>query len=58
MEVGPISWGGLCVSCAKEHVCDNLEGIMSRSGEPFLKWRLAMAASVGAILPAESQPKE
>lgn len=45
-----MSWTGLCVDCAKSHVCDNLDGIMGKTGPALLRWRRKVAASVGAVL--------
>lgn len=49
-EVGPISWRGFCESCYHERVEENVEGLHTHSGAPFLRWRRAMAASVGGVL--------
>jgi hypothetical protein len=46
-EVGSISWRGLCESCGKTRVSENLDGLASKRG-PFAQWWAAnLAASVG-----------
>jgi hypothetical protein len=48
--VGPISWRGLCIECAKRHVVDNADGLRTMTGPAVVRWRRGMAASVGAVL--------
>lgn len=45
-----ISWSGLCGDCAKTAVTENIEGLALMTGEPLRRWRIGMAASVGAVL--------
>lgn len=55
-DVGPISWKGLCETCATARVAENIIGLSTYSGEPFHRWRKAMAASVGGVL-LDEQPR-
>lgn len=52
-EVGPLSWTRLCEACGLERVAENIEGIATHTGPAFTRWRRAMAASVGAVLPED-----
>lgn len=45
-----MSWAKLCGQCGAFNLAENLYGLMTRSGEPWRKWRRAMAASVGGVL--------
>lgn len=56
LQVGPISWRGLCIECAKDRVHENCDGLHTMSGEPVLRWRRGMAASVGAVLLDDTPP--
>ena len=49
-EVGPISWNGLCLACSTAHVAENVIGLANHQGAPLRRWRLGMAASIGAVL--------
>lgn len=49
-EVGPISWRGLCRTCAVAHVDENIEQMTHRTGPNWSKWRHGMAACVGGSL--------
>lgn len=48
--VGAMSWTGLCNSCAKERVAENLDGLMGMGGPALKRWRRAVVASVGGVL--------
>lgn len=53
-DCGHISpWSGLCTTCAKANLAQNVHGLATHSGPAFLRWRRAMAASVGAVIPDE-----
>ena len=56
-EVGPISWYGLCIVCATEHVTENIEGLAAMSGRPLERWRHGMAACVGAVILDDVAPR-
>lgn len=49
-EVGPISWGGLCIDCSVGNVTANITDLATHSGDGFDRWRRGMAACVGATL--------
>jgi hypothetical protein len=44
-EVGPISWRGLCIECAKRKAIAAADGMHYHEGEFFRNWRRAQAAS-------------
>lgn len=48
--VGLLSWTGLCGDCGKVRLEENVDGLHTFSGEPLLRWRRGLAASVGAVL--------
>jgi hypothetical protein len=45
-EAGPISWRGLCDTCSRTHVRDNVSQLMDRKGPYYDHWarRSFMAA--------------
>jgi hypothetical protein len=46
-----MSWTGLCGDCARALLTENIEGLHYKRGAPWKRWRRAMAACVGAVLP-------
>jgi hypothetical protein len=57
-EVGPISWEGYCGECGpmiRDQANDDLH---YHRGPVFMKWRRAMAATVGGILLDDLQATE
>jgi hypothetical protein len=48
--VGPLSWTGLCIPCAKERVGQNIEGLATHSGPELYRWRQGVAHGVGGVL--------
>lgn len=42
-EVGLISWAGLCGDCAKDALIENLDGLHTKSGVPWQRWRFGQA---------------
>ena len=52
-EVGELSHERLCSSCGAENLYENVAAMVMKSGPGWLKWRRAMAASVGGILAAD-----
>lgn len=48
---GPISWTGQCLDCAKVAQAENIYGLGTMTGYPVGRWRRAVAASVGAVIP-------
>jgi hypothetical protein len=57
-EVGPLSWSGLCSECGPRRLRENVLGLHTMTGEPVLRWRRGMAASVGAVLVDDPPPSE
>lgn len=56
VEVGPISWGGLCGSCGPKvfhKACDDMH---FHAGPTFEVWRRAMVACVGGVLLDDTPP--
>lgn len=51
-EVGLISWDGNCLPCGLVALESNIVGMATKTGEPWEKWRHAMAACVGGVIPA------
>lgn len=54
-QVGPISWSGKCLTCAKTAVFENVEGLMD-PGSPaaataWPRWRVGMIRAAGGIVP-------
>lgn len=49
-EVGPISWRGKCADCGHKRLRANMDGIHYHTGPELLRWRRAVAHSVGAVL--------
>lgn len=52
-EVGRISQRGHCIECALRKSAEQIMGMHTFTGEWALRWRRAVAASVGAILPED-----
>ena len=50
-EVGPISWNGNCGSCAVSLMETALTELHEHRGPTFDRWRVRLAASVGAVIP-------
>lgn len=48
--VGPMSWSGLCNSCAKQLVAENLDGLMGKRGPALRRWRRGVVLSAGGVL--------
>lgn len=42
-EVGLISWRGLCATCGREKVNENVDGIHFRTGPAYERWLLGIA---------------
>lgn len=61
-EVGPITWGGLCMECAHRKLNASIEEQHAHEGPTFQLWRRGMAACVGAVvlddIPREPYPSE
>lgn len=53
-DVGPISHGGYCSEHGKPVFHANTDGLHYHEGPWFEKWRRAVAASVGAVIPDET----
>lgn len=49
-EVGSISWRGKCSSCSYMLQVSNAVALHTKHGPEFVRWRRAMAASVGGVL--------
>lgn len=49
-EVGPISHSGACSECGLARMNQNILELHARSGPSLIRWRRAIAASVGAVL--------
>lgn len=45
-EVGPLSWTRQCEACGKARLLENIDGIHTKTGPAFLRWRIGMAATV------------
>ncbi len=45
-----ISQTGKCGDCARALLVSNIDQMRERSGPNFVRWRRAMAASVGGVL--------
>jgi hypothetical protein len=41
---------GLCRECGDRNLTENIYGLSHRTGDPWRRWRRAMAASVGGVL--------
>jgi len=52
--VGLISWRGFCGECGPARSEANAASLHYKRGEPLQRWRRAVAASVGAVLPEDS----
>lgn len=50
VEVGPISWGGLCGTCGPRKHVEAVDELHYHSGPAFESWRRAMVACVGGVL--------
>lgn len=50
-DVGPLSKRGKCANCGVGNMERNARELNAMQGEAVLRWRRAVAASVGAILP-------
>lgn len=48
-----MSWTGLCADCGPEIMATNVLSLHHKSGPEFHRWRRAMAACVGGVLPEE-----
>jgi len=57
-EVGRMSWTGKCPRCSEAALTENIIGLATHSGPALQRWRVGMAASVGAMLldELESEP--
>lgn len=53
-ETGLLSCTRLCTDCAKALLAENVDGLHTKTGMPWQRWRQAMAACVGAQLPEAS----
>lgn len=49
-DVGTLTRSRLCIECAHLLERENNDGIHTKSGPAFKRWRRAMAASVGGVL--------
>jgi|GraSoiStandDraft_46_1057282.scaffolds.fasta_scaffold1835845_1 predicted amidophosphoribosyltransferase len=49
-KVGPISWRGYCAVCGPELAQAAASDLHYHRGPKFERWRLRLAASVGAVL--------
>lgn len=49
-EVGPLSHTRQCVECGQLKLEQNALGMAYKTGDAWLRWRRAMAASVGGVL--------
>jgi hypothetical protein len=49
-EVGPLSHTRLCAADGIERFNRNVLGLSEHRGPEFIRWRRAMAASVGGVL--------
>ena len=38
-NAGDISWSGLCSDCGRDRLIENLDGLHTRSGIPWQRWR-------------------
>lgn len=56
-EVGPLSHSRLCGPCGTERLTENVVGLATKTGPALRRWRRGMAASVGAVLLDEVEPK-
>jgi hypothetical protein len=56
-EVGALSHTRQCVECGQVKLEQNALGMHVKSGEAWLRWRRAMAASVGGVLLDEVPPR-
>jgi hypothetical protein len=45
-QVGDISWSGLCSDCARRLFITNLEGLHTKSGVPWQRYRLGVSSYV------------
>lgn len=50
-EVGPISWGGLCLDCGKANVKTAIDEMAAHSGPTFARWRAGVILAAGGSLP-------
>lgn len=50
-----MSWTGQCPKCGKEAMERNMRGISTHSGPEFLRYRRAMVAAFGGVLPEDLQ---
>lgn len=53
-ECGPLSWSGLCAICGPMLAEQNADDLHFHRGEGLRRWRLGMAASIGAVLVDEA----
>lgn len=53
-----LSWTRLCPRCGRELMVENIDGLKYKAGEPLLRWRRAMAASVGGVLLDDAPDQE
>ncbi len=53
-EVGPISWRGKCGECGPKLAHAAADDLHYHQGPKFEKWRQRVAASVGAVIPDET----
>lgn len=53
-ECGPISWRGKCGECGPRLALEAADQLHYHRGPIFVRWRRAVAASVGAVLPEDS----
>lgn len=56
-EVGELSHIRLCEDCGTLNLAENVLGIHLKTGEPWRRWRRAMAACVGGVLLDETAGK-
>jgi len=56
-EVGALSHTRLCLDCGQLLLEQNALGLAVKSGEAWVRWRRAMAASVGGVLLDEAPPR-
>lgn len=50
-EVGPISWGGNCITCADALLEENIRGLHAMEGHVRDRWARGMILSAGGLLP-------
>jgi hypothetical protein len=48
-----LSWTGYCADCGQDANRANFDGLTQKRGPAWQRWRRAMAACVGGVLPED-----